>query len=510
MIVICSYEDFVKEYIRNRPAAIINIWKTENSSSHQSFSEWFALFLGTVTKFLLDEENNIIELFGSDVAPTIENNMLKEILSDMKLQLSEKLQQKQQEEEKNKNNSTTNTMTAYECYCLLDEFMKRISFLLIKLTIIQRIDLFSFIFSSFQSYLPSYLLYDEKIMKERLLLNIQSISFQPQQLLTTDKPNNNINNNNNNNTFLGEDSMDELEQLNQFLESSSNAITDSFQYFNERLQYCSKIFGGSLLIREFSKYFIHSLLLFIKSMTLKFHCFAIALGIEKDMTTTSDTSSSSSSESSNSYGNYLDEVKQAQRIATKLLATTEYDTQMFSLNVLKSLQLLGQFLKFISQLENQYRIICSEIQKNMIVLEGYFPNDIEGMMKKSLSFGHVYGSYYMIHHDQHLAELKSFLSNNAVVSSIGGNSASYSQGIFATITQPLKKLKIRIGNTLISLANQIPMKLMTSYSHEEILTRVIQNEEELEIAKMNLLPQTSITQVRLSLSSVSRIITLLS
>lgn len=510
MIVICSYEDFVKEYIRNRPAAIINIWKTENSSSHQSFSEWFALFLGTVTKFLLDEENNIIELFGSDVAPTIENNMLKEILSDMKLQLSEKLQQKQQEEEKNKNNSTTNTMTAYECYCLLDEFMKRISFLLIKLTIIQRIDLFSFIFSSFQSYLPSYLLYDEKIMKERLLLNIQSISFQPQELLTTNKPNNNINNNNNNNTFLGEDSMDELEQLNQFLESSSNAITDSFQYFNERLQYCSKIFGGSLLIREFSKYFIHSLLLFIKSMTFKFHCFAIALGIEKDMTTTSDISSSSSSESSNSYGNYLDEVKQAQRIATKLLATTEYDTQMFSLNVLKSLQLLGQFLKFISQLENQYRMICSEIQKNMIVLEGYFPNDIEGMMKKSLSFGHVYGSYYMIHHDQHLAELKSFLSNNAVVSSIGGNSASYSQGIFATITQPLKKLKIRIGNTLISLANQIPMKLMTSYSHEEILTRVIQNEEELEIAKMNLLPQTSITQVRLSLSSVSQIITLLS
>ena len=205
-----------------------------------------------------------------------------------------------------------------------------------------------------------------------------------------------------------------------------------------------------------------------------------------------------------------EEIKAVNKIANNLSATTEYDWQMISMNLLKSLQVLGKFLFLLQQLESSYRNCCQEIQKHLFQndLNSSFPNDLESIYLKqqqqqqhpqNVSYGQLYGNYLLLTENVQvnggnpaggLAELKSFLSTNA------GFTSMYTQSsIFSIVYPTIKKLKNRIGNSLISLSNTLPVKLLTAYGQEESLTQEV-TEDELEQARINLLPQSSVTQVR--------------
>jgi hypothetical protein len=565
-----SANDFEVEYVKNRPINVLNFWNASYQPSSSSasaaaatalFSEWFASYLGNITKFLTDEENNLLELFGEEHFLHVEILLLKEMLSPVKLQFQEKLKvsfaagkggNASLDEEKQ-------LQITYECYLILDEFMKRIiSLLLIKPVSTpstsssvngsvrhhrkekkEIFELFDLLFSSFLSYLfSSNLENEEKYFKAKISRCYQQLSFQKKtksknstefQLTTTNNAKDFFDN-------LSTNNNEDLDQLTTFMDSLSTVIDSFVQDCNERLSKSSMIMGG-ITIRQSSKILLNSLNSFLKLLIIKFIHFHIALGIEKseNIPTSSSSSGGGSAGSMNAsvaaatavlhpnttvtannnndpfiaslYSaqefqslNFQEELKTVSKISVSLHATTEYDWQNILLNLLKSFQVLGKFLKLLNLLEMNYRNSCLEIQRNLFQNDSFtnaFPNDLETIVRQShsISFGQLYANFLLLNDSSassanNIGELKSFLSTNS-----GLNSIYLQSSIFSIVFPTIKKLKNRVGNSLITLSNSLPLKLMSNYSSDENIFQKSLNEEELENMRMNLLPQSSITQV---------------
>jgi hypothetical protein len=561
-----SANDFEVEYVKNRPINVLNFWNasyqpSSSSAATASFSEWFASYLGNITKFLTDEENNLLELFGEEHFLHVEILLLKEMLSPVKLQFQEKLKvsfaagkggNASLDEEKQ-------LQITYECYLILDEFMKRIiSLLLIKPVSTPStsssvhgsvrhyqnekkaiFELFDLLFSSFLSYLfSSNLENEEKYFKSKISRCYQLLSFQ-KKAKSKNSPEFQLTTTNNAKDFfdnLSTNNNEDLDQLTTFMDSLSTVIDSFVQDCNERLSKSSMIMGG-ITIRQSSKILLNSLNSFLKLLIIKFIHFHIALGIEKseNIPTSSSSSGGGSAGSMNAsvaaatavlhpnatvtmnnsndpfiaslYSaqefqslNFPEELKSVSKIAVSLHATTEYDWQNILLNLLKSFQVLGKFLKLLNLLEMNYRNSCLEIQRNLFQNDSFtnaFPNDLETIVRQShsISFGQLYANFLLLNDSSassanNIGELKSFLSTNS-----GINSIYLQSSIFSIVFPTIKKLKNRVGNSLITLSNSLPLKLMSNYSSDENIFQKSLNEEELENMRMNLLPQSSITQV---------------
>lgn len=331
--------------------------------------------------------------------------------------------------------------------------------------------MFDNLFQGFISHIPYYLDLEERSLRSALFRSIETITFVGQSSSSPGAES----------TALAEFDvnmgMDSTDNLSTFIDNFRYAIdlySDSSVNAFSRTQ---QLFGG-MTVRQSSRAIINHYVNFTKLLTTKMRIFAIALGIDKSR-------DESGGVSSIEYNTYLEELKYATKVASQL-NLVEHDWQSLSSSVLKSLQALGKFLRSLNHLEHTFRTVCSEIQKNLS-LETSFPNEIEMLTRRAVSLGTVYGAFF-VSKDGSSAEIKSFLAANC------GSSYLYSQGLFSLLTPVVKKLKSQVGLTLLSVSNQIPNKLLSAYATEDIIIKKV-TEEELESAKMSMLPQQVITQV---------------
>jgi hypothetical protein len=448
----CSESEFEKEYIVSRPQSIRNLWESYQLQSSEQFSQWLALFLGTVAKFINEEEENLVELFGETEMRRVENLVLAEALMPVKRSLSDRLQR------------IDSPQTAFECYCVADEFMKRMLPVINGCQIQEKVTTFEAVFGGFIKYMPQFLESEDRNLKNKIAAFLNSISFSgisSMEELEYDK--------------------DPIEEIHHFMENFMSGSASFAVYCNDVLQRCTRLFGG-VNIKQVVRIVINSLQTITKMLMVKMANFAVALGLSTnqghELVMQSDNT-----KSAEPYPNYSEECKNAAKLGNYILST-DSDRQALTVCVLKALQGVGVYSKALTSIDVMIRSVCVDIQRCLSTV-GNFLEDLESHGRKNFSCGALFGGYLVQRDENQSAELKSFLA---------ANSQGFGQGMFTAVSLVVKKLVFKVEELILSQSTGIPSKLLSVYSSEDIWGRVAV-QSEIEDFRQNLLPQSAITQV---------------
>ncbi len=450
---------FETEYVTARPEKVNDFWKSHILRSKESLPQRLAAYLGHVSKFILEEEEHLDELFASQ---NLEAAMFQQALKPLQVDLPSMLKEE-----------TTIELTL-DCYTVLDEFSKRVVSILSKFSEQERLQIFDGLFLPIYHHLPLYCDTEEQYLKKQIVTLLNGFSFQIHDVSLSEDD-------------LGEWN-DPLEQISNLVHGLLDVVESIPLLCNESFQRIVRYMGG-LSIRQSMKIITIVLLLFIKQLQLKVTNFATSIGVES-----AETAAQSMVEqlekplaASDRYSNYAEEVKQANKIATEI-ATADHDKQTIISYALRVLQSMGRFSKSIQQLEGTLKSACAELQRNILV-ESKFPNELENWTKNDNSIASAYGLYLLNKDINQIAELKSFLANNI------GLTTSYSQGALVSVNKSLRKIIERSGDIIIKLSIHHPNKLLSSYAHEDCWNKQVSTQELANISD-NLLPQSIVTQVQ--------------
>ncbi len=440
--------EFEKEYIGSRPQAIRNLWESFHIQSLEGFSQWLALFLGTVAKFITDEEQNLVELFSEIDKPRIENLVLIEALMPMKRSLADRLQR------------IDSPQVTFECYCVADEFMKRMLAMVNTSLPNEKLSTMETVFGGFIKHIPQMLESEDRCLKNKIAVFLTLISFSGDRSYGE-----------------FEYEKDPIEEIHQFVDNFMSGSEEFATYCVDVLHRCTRIFGG-VNVKQIVRIVVNALQTVTKMLIIKMANFAVALGLSGIQS--NEALSQSETKLSEPYPNYSEECKIAARLGCSILST-EGDRQALTICVLKSLQAVGVYIRSLSTVETVIRTICLETHKRLSSIT----DELDTGIKKIGGCGGYFGFYLVNKDENQLAELKSFLV---------ANSQNFGQGMFSVIFSVSKKLVFKVEEFVLQLSTGVPSKLLSSYSSEEIWGKVV-GEGELNSCKQNLLPQSAVTQV---------------
>jgi hypothetical protein len=473
--------------VNSRPQQIRSQWESLQSSDLGNFSQWLALFLGTVSKFLQEEQVHILDLFGDKQLPKVSSLILAEVLLPMKRSLADRLQR------------IDNPLVTFECYCVAEEFTKRLLPNLLSSSLTEKISSLEVIFGGFIKYFPQYLESEDRLLKQKMVAVLSSICFASS---TSSSSSLTVNGNKDIDDEWSID-LDPVEELNVFVEHFISGIDSFTQLCIEVLQRCVRLFGG-VNVKQTVRLVVNALQSMTKLLLIKMNNFGIAFGIAFGEVTKNYPVDMQNENKVmiEPYPFYTEECKHASKIADHVVSN-DNDRQALNVCVLKALQSVGIFTKSMLSVENKIHAMCSDI---MIGLQGNgLEEELSDIVKKSnallttisttsssmssaaaVTCGTVFGSFLVKKEDNQIAEIRSFLTANIQSSSM--------QGIFASVMIMGKKLVSKVSELVLTVSLNLPKRLLTSYSLEDIWNRQIVVDD-IELFSQNILPQSVVTQV---------------
>jgi hypothetical protein len=453
-------EDFEREFLLTRPKALYDMWS--NLDQGESFSQWIAFYLGSVTKFVSEEEEVIGELFGDQQRSRMLHRALAEALRPMQEGLVKQLQQ------------TNNVIITTECGSVLDEFCKRILPLLFtdnsRYSSSHLHSCLQSIFSSLWQYQIHYIDSEESHLRLFLQNAAESISFcsSPDSALYDLSSKQDIE----------LDLIEPIELLNSYVDSMLPAIENFFLEVVRAMQRCAHFMGG-VSLKAFSKALTSLIQLFHKYLIQKIESLSIAFGVRDNMVFSSVL---------DSYAGYQEESKTAAKIASQLLAS-DIDKQSMTTCALKCLQAVGCYKRCLNDAEMSLRNVSGDILDHLMQCDGLKWEDLSSWSKPPSAFYSV----YILHNEESLcAEMKSFLSANTA------SSSSFAQGSFSILSAGPRKLATLAGSVLMQLCMAPLCKMLDGYrfDSDSIASDESSVVEDVEAMQENLLPQPVVTQVQ--------------
>lgn len=458
--IFCLYREteLETEYVTARPAKALQLWYSYEPNEHESFAKWLALYLGKVARLVSEEQDNTTFLFGHSKGTKVLSSIIKEATNPLQSSLCDRL-----------SNFSTPEIP-FDCYCVTDEFSRRVFAMLNDLDEQQYGDVLRSIYGGFYQFLESYGNCEEFYIRNHLQEILDNVSFEGGESLLEDRQKDN---------FLASD--DSSDCYSMFGERAI-AATDSFQV---PVEFCIKrciSFMGGLRVKPVMRMLGTVLALFVRLLTAKVDELSVACGFARELSPIPQISTGSSA--------------MPQSVADSLalkLETNDVDSRLLIMSALRALQAAGRFSRNFKVLEQFTKNTMIELDSTLFRKSSLTSFVLESR-NNNRSLGQAYASFLQENDTSISSELKSFL----IASS--STSQHLAQSVFSAVYTPLAKFKSMAGTLLFNLCIEAPDKMIAGLSNETVWQ--LQSSDGDSTAtdlKESMLPQSVVTQVSILL-----------
>ncbi|RYH31105.1 hypothetical protein EON65_03395 [archaeon] len=418
-----------------------------------------------MSRFLVEEEQVILELFGSEYRLKMLNKLLVRCLHGLRHELTDRMQNEQSAD------------AVEECGVVLEEFCKRILPLLLaendgKLEFVEEV--LETVFTGFLRFQSDFVDLEEKRLKgedEKIMALIVFRSESANALFETSVSNKSAVSSDGQDLDL----YDPVELIMGFVDGIMPALVSYFEQVRRAVQRGERYMGG-IGLKSFVRTIISAIQSLYKHLSKKLEVLSLALGMQ-------DVSIASSliADGSGAYVSYNDEIKLASKLGIKV-QSIDIDKQSLSTIILKSMQAIGRFKSLLIELETSVKNSSSDLLTSLYRENG---RSIDLLMSKPS----LYFSTLQLSRDDNLsAELKSFLMNTVSMSTSSSLSALHSHA----------HRLAGVSNTMLLTHCISPITMLLDIYHiegSEMKGVVDKESEDIESFLDRLLPQSTITQV---------------
>jgi hypothetical protein len=490
-----SDDEFKQIYAKQRPAHLLLLWSEIKRG--ESFSEWIALYLGTVGRFVQEEEAYITELFGAEQLPYFCTTMLSQTLDPLDKLLPSQL------------TAYNDVNTIFECYLVLEEFGRRNILTLDACSVSERWQLLDGVFSGLWKFLPAYVDVEERVLRRGLYQALDRVS-----LITA------VQDYQDQTGLIGIDDVEPIEVMSLYcdrlVQAVQSVLRDIFQFIDRVAQ----IFGG-IALKTALRSVANLLQTTIKSLALKLGNIALALGVNDF----SQGFISAGGGAFEPFASYLDENSFAQNLSERIFGS-EISRQSVMAAALHAYKVSSQVLILTTTIEGRIRELSARLQQQVQwqqSIDWSSPSSIATVLssrseQSQSSFSQVvghgmssrvgvwFGQWKLQRDIDSCSELRSFLATcpagagagSAGASANSGSASSlHYQGIFSTTQLLLQRLELKTKEMILVIGTRQPEKIAGQYASEECWQRNVGNvttETVMEVQNQ-LLPLSVVTQI---------------
>eukprot|EP01033_Poteriospumella_lacustris_P000178 gene178-119_t len=477
-----SYDEYKQLYTSQRPAHLLKLWSEIKRG--ESFSEWIALYLGTVGRFIVEEEDHVTELFGADQLPTFCQSMLQQALAPLDKLLTTQLSA-----------AHADVNTIFECYLVLEEFGRRNILTLEHSNMIQRWQLIDLVFMGLWKFLPTYIEVEERVLRRTLYQTMDNVSlgaivheYQEQTGL------------------VGVDDVDPMEVMSLYCD---RLVTNVEAVLADLLSYLDRVgkFFGGVALKSALRTTANMLQTLIKLLALKIGNVALALGFSEY----AQSITSGGGGIFEPYATYLDENNFAQTLSERIFAS-ETSRQGVMAAALHAYKVATQAASIANTVEARVRQLSGQLAQLSQWQHGIdwnSPSSVQVLTQSGSNtteqthrLGVWFGQWKLQRDVDVGGELRSFLASCPSPSSMtaGSSGALHYQGIFSVTQMLLQRLDMKTKEMILVIGTRQPEKLVVHYVSEDCwqrsssTTTTTTSESVLEL-QSQLLPLSVVTQV---------------
>lgn len=491
----CSDDEFKQIYAKQRPAHLLLLWSEIKRG--ESFSEWIALYLGTVGRFVQEEEAYITELFGAEQLPYFCTTMLSQTLDPLDKLLPSQL------------TAYNDVNTIFECYLVLEEFGRRNILTLDACSVSERWQLLDGVFSGLWKFLPAYVDVEERVLRRGLYQALDRVS-----LITA------VQDYQDQTGLIGIDDVEPIEVMSLYCDRLVQAVQSVLRDILQFIDRVAQIFGG-IALKTALRSVANLLQTTIKSLALKLGNIALALGVNDF----SQGIISAGGGAFEPFASYLDENSFAQNLSERIFGS-EISRQSVMAAALHAYKVSSQVLILATTIEGRIRDLSARLQQQVQwqqSIDWSSPSSIatvlsSGSEQAQSSFSQVvghgvssrvgvwFGQWKLQRDIDSGSELRSFLATcpagagagSAGASANSGSASSlHYQGIFSTTQLLLQRLELKTKEMILVIGTRQPEKISGQYASEECWQRNVGNvttETVMEVQNQ-LLPLSVVTQI---------------
>lgn len=414
--------EFEREYVASRSTPFLQMW-SKLPTATGDVAQWLASNLGRITRLISDEESPVSEIFGAANGKKILQDIAITSTAPMHATLNQLL------------TTLDSPAVSFDCYCVVDEFSRRLIKSLEGLSSDNQLELIAFIFSGLLEFLPVYVDSENSFLRAQFESLLNSVSFGGNAKAVTTA------------AAAAAVAGGNAEDLDDLLFSSDDDPTDALNGYLDRLTALSETFvdalsgvversvkfAGGAKVKQVLRCVMSHLSWLTKQLAVKIAELGVACGVQSDVL--NELSGGAEKSKSSNVLSKLD----FQVVENRVLITC----------ALRSVQAAGIYLRKFQEFESFVKSLLGELTSVLL--------NVETMDN------HSYAYKLLLMDASATSELKSFL-----LVATSPTSPSAAQNMFASATAlPLEKLQLAACTLLFNLSLTFPLKVVTSSSLED-------------------------------------------